>query len=222
VDIGSVRANRRTWEAIAASFDATRTRPWAPVASFLQALPPGARVLDAGCGNGRHLAEAASGGLRAVGLDFSVGLLRRARGRVHEASFVAGLVERLPFRPRSFDAVVAAASLHHVRGRGERVEALRGLRAATKAGGRILATAWMLDQPRFRERPLRAPAGAVEPGDALVAWTQHRLDESRYVHLYQEGELAQELRDAGWDVEREWTKALGGSEPDNLLALARA
>jgi SAM-dependent methyltransferase len=52
-------------------------------------LPPGARVLDLGCGTGlptaRQLADA---GLRVTGVDLSPGILARARANVPEAEFV--------------------------------------------------------------------------------------------------------------------------------------
>lgn len=63
------------------------------------------RVLDLGCGFGRHLAALRERGLEAVGLDRSLELLRRAppalRGRLVRGDFRA-----LPYRAGAFDAVL--------------------------------------------------------------------------------------------------------------------
>jgi len=221
VDVEGVRANLRTWRAIAQGFDATRARPWAPVAEFLAALPGGSRVLDAGCGNGRHLVVAVERRLVAHGLDLSPPLLQAARRRAPRAKLCHGLLERPPFRDASFDAVLCVAAMHHVRGASSRLHAWTALGRLVRPGGRLLATVWALDQPRFRDRPPAPPPGRHEPGDALVGWSRDGVEEQRFVHLYKGGELSRELTEGGWDVESESGIALGGSEADNFVAWAR-
>lgn len=45
----------RVYDAIAPHFSSTRFAKWPKVAAFLNSLRPGSVVLDAGCGNGKHL-----------------------------------------------------------------------------------------------------------------------------------------------------------------------
>ena len=47
-------------------------------------LPEGARILDVGCGTGRHSVELAKRGYRVTGLDLSQGMLAQARRRAEE------------------------------------------------------------------------------------------------------------------------------------------
>ena len=65
---------------------------------------PGLRVLDVGCGAGRHARALAAAGAHPIGLDLSAALLRRAR----EAGvpLVRADMRALPVRPRSIDLVV--------------------------------------------------------------------------------------------------------------------
>jgi malonyl-CoA O-methyltransferase len=78
----------------------------------------GQRVLDLGCGTGRHTAWLAEHGATVTAVDFSLGMLAHARERCAEAdvSFVVHDVhEPLPFGDSSFSAVISALVLEHVR-----------------------------------------------------------------------------------------------------------
>lgn len=67
----------------------------------------GDRVLDVGCGPGRHTNELARRGLRATGVDLSDDFLALARRDTPVSSqFVRADVRHLPLRPGSFDVVV--------------------------------------------------------------------------------------------------------------------
>lgn len=84
----------------------------AAVRPFLEASPH-PRLLDVGCGSA-DVPAAIVGGLGrpmlAVGLDAKLLHLQEAPRQVAP---VQGDVERLPFRPRSFDVVTASLFLHH-------------------------------------------------------------------------------------------------------------
>jgi SAM-dependent methyltransferase len=88
----------------------------------LRRLVPGGRLLDIGCGEGRHSIAARRMGFRVVGVDFAPLALKRARRFTAEAG-VTGIVYRqadvlgLPFPEGSFDAVVDYGCLHHQRKR---------------------------------------------------------------------------------------------------------
>ncbi len=100
------------------------TGPSAFVVRFLkkfQSEKQSARLLDIGCGEGRHSGLFANAGYEAVGLDYQALALARAarffegdRSRLH---FVRGDVFHLPFVPVSFDVLIDYGCLHHVRRR---------------------------------------------------------------------------------------------------------
>jgi SAM-dependent methyltransferase len=76
-----------------------------------------ASLLDAGCGGGYLLREAASEGRGAFsslhGLDISDEALRAARREAPLARLVLGQGERLPYPDRAFDAVACLGNLEH-------------------------------------------------------------------------------------------------------------
>jgi len=84
----------------------------------LQAVVPGGRLLDVGCGEGRHAVAAAHLGFKVTAIDYEPLALTRAR-RSARAEGAAGItfrradVFRMPFPPGSFDGVVDFGCLHH-------------------------------------------------------------------------------------------------------------
>ena len=66
-------------------------------------LRPGMRLLDVGCGPGRHSHAFAARGIEVVGVDIAMAFLQVAG----EGCWVRGDARRLPFPPGSFDAAVS-------------------------------------------------------------------------------------------------------------------
>jgi SAM-dependent methyltransferase len=106
--------NRDTYDAIALDYHARANRIWpelpAAVARFAQAVPAGDWVADVGCGPGRDTALLRSAGLRAVGLDLSLGMLR--------AGGLAGMAQAdmraLPVGSGALAGVWSCAALLHI------------------------------------------------------------------------------------------------------------
>src|SRR3982751_3002771 len=84
--------------------DAEAERAVALISSTVS-LQPGWRVLDVGCGAGRHTRAFVVYSARCVGLDLSATLLRLAR-ETTSAPLVRADMRALPIRPRSMDLTV--------------------------------------------------------------------------------------------------------------------
>lgn len=77
----------------------------------------GLTIADIGCGTGRHALGMAAAGARVIALDFSVGMLARARAKPGLAAvpFVQhDFTSGLPFASRSVDGVTCCLVLEHV------------------------------------------------------------------------------------------------------------
>ena len=102
-------------------------------------LPSGAaaRVIDVGCGDGRHIVEAARRGCFAVGLDYDSGELRQARARIgsQRVDLVVGDAARLPFREGAFDAAICTETLEHL---PDDASAIREIARLLRPGGTLL------------------------------------------------------------------------------------
>jgi len=96
---------------------------------------PGERILDAGCGTGRHLGPLLRARSNPVGVDFSRGMLDIARRNYPDVPLaLADLQRPLPFENERFDAVLCALIGEHL---NELPLALREMHRVLSAGGRL-------------------------------------------------------------------------------------
>ena len=83
-------------------------------ARVIELLPPGAAVLELGCGTGGPTTEALAKSFQLTGVDISARSIDLARRNVPTGVFLVADMTRLAFPPRSFHAVVAFYSIIHV------------------------------------------------------------------------------------------------------------
>jgi SAM-dependent methyltransferase len=119
----------------------------------------GRRLLDLGCGEGRHCWLAAQLGFLPVGVDYEPLALARAQERGRQADlgrpveWLAANVLALPFRPQSFDVLVDYGCLHHQK-RSDWPRYLTSVEAVLKPAGHFLlstfSTAFRVYGPQER------------------------------------------------------------------------
>lgn len=112
------------------------------VDAVVAALSP-ARVLDVGCGTGMSTSSLRG---RVVGLDASERMLRLARRRLPQTSFVRAVVPPLPFADGSFDRVHASHLYGHLDRPADR-------RAFVQEAGRVAGTLVVVDAARHGGMP---------------------------------------------------------------------
>ncbi len=108
-------------------------------------IRPGHRLLDAGCGEGRHCFGALDRGARVYGLDLDRPSLDRASGALRArakqvgstGAMLHGNTFQLPFADASFDSVICSEVMEHVH---DYRSAARELARVVKPGGRVAVT----------------------------------------------------------------------------------
>ena len=113
----------------------------ATVREWARTLPPGASILDLGCGDGRPIAEVLlDDGFEVHGVDASPTLVEAFRLRFPEARVACEPVEISAFFGRAFDGIVAVGLLFLLPSDVQRDLIFRVARALNR-GGRFLFTA---------------------------------------------------------------------------------
>ncbi|MFZ0665356.1 MAG: class I SAM-dependent methyltransferase [Acidimicrobiales bacterium] len=150
----------------------------------------GERLLDLGCGGGRHAFEAAKRGAKVIALDAGtdeVGKVRDTLGAMVDAGEITdptgtGAVQgdalRLPFPDGSFDRIIAAEVLEHI---PDDTDAMAELVRVLRPGGLMAVTV-----PRF--------------GPEVVNWAlsdEYHNVPGGHVRIYKRSELVARLQDAG-------------------------
>ncbi|HKV74743.1 MAG TPA: class I SAM-dependent methyltransferase [Gemmatimonadales bacterium] len=183
------------------------------LAALIEARVPGrrgARLLDVGCGPGRHLAALEKRGYRGIGLDLSASLLRRARAATL-APLVRADMRWLPVRPATFDVVVNLfTSFGYFATDDEHGQVVAQMGAALKPGGWLAMD--FLNAPAVEAGLV--PAESTVLGNTLVQIrrriergavikTIETADGRRFVErvrLFREDELKGMMREAGLAV----------------------
>lgn len=158
------------YDAIATQWHHTRGKRgvlWPGATQFLQRLPPGSIVADAGCGDGKYFPAIWEAGSYVIGTDVSEPLLRTAMHdnrsndvdvpetrRVSErrhhlrnrpAVAVADCMN-IPLRTNSCDAAICVAVLHHLSTQARRKRCIEELVRVVKPEGFVYLQAWALEQ----------------------------------------------------------------------------
>ena len=160
------------------------------------ALPPGSRVLDVACGTGDLCDDLSAASHRAVGIDYSAGMLAAAHA---EAPLVRGDAQWLPFPAGSFDGITCGFAMRNF---VDLDAAFSECARVLRRGGRFAALdATVPSNPVLRAGNAVWFRGTVPLLGRLLA---HDSDAYRYLpkstaYLPSPVELSARLREVGFD-----------------------
>jgi ubiquinone/menaquinone biosynthesis C-methylase UbiE len=150
-DVMNQSIRRADYDQIAPTFDRRYTRrEYAGVEVALREFigrQPGLSILEAGCGTGHWLNVLQTSENFVMGLDFSAGMLARARNSLPEMTLIRGTAQYLPLYTASFDRVFCINALHHF---PNKPAFLVEMRRVLRPGGKFLSVG--LDPHRGLDR----------------------------------------------------------------------
>lgn len=130
-------------------------------------LPPGARVLDAGCGTGRVAVELANRGYQVTGVDNDISMLAVARTH-DQIRWLEADLATLELGER-FDLVVAAGNVVVFLAPGSEPRVLARLAAHLEPGG-LLVSGWRTDRFAVATYDAWARAAGLEEVARHATW----------------------------------------------------
>ncbi len=190
---GSHDANRSYYDAFSAEYEAERGHndPGGYhdlldelESEFVARFGRNKDVLEVGCGTGLVLARLARFAQRAQGVDFSPGMLEKARARGLDV--VLGSATELPLEDDSFDVTCSFKVLSHV---PEIERALAEMTRVTRPGGIVIAEF-------YNPMSLRGLAKRLAPPGRIAAGTH----EGHVFTRFDSPKRARELMQNGLDV----------------------
>jgi SAM-dependent methyltransferase len=172
-------------------------------------LGPGTRVLDVGCGPGRHARALAAAGVDVVGLDLSLEFLRAAG----EGAWVEGDARALPFPTASFDRVICLCQggFGLLGGSGE-AAALAEMARVLRPGGRVALSAFSAYfAVRFLEEgdTFDAGSGVNHERTSVISVDGVAAGFDLWTTCFTPRELRLMAAAVGWRVDQLWSVAPG-------------
>jgi demethylmenaquinone methyltransferase/2-methoxy-6-polyprenyl-1,4-benzoquinol methylase len=152
-------------------------------------------LLDVGTGTGEVLLQADPQAIR-VGIDLSLGMLKVARRKCPDCSFVLADAENMPFKTSSFDAITLSLVYRHLYNREQFLkEAQRVLKPEGRLAILDINKFWLTPLLVFFMKFLIKPLGLVLFGRDKWEFFIHSLENS-----LSEEELKRELESNGFKV----------------------
>jgi len=184
-----------TYNHIAAHYAARESYPLErELTRFRRMAPAGGLALDVGCGPGQYARALASRGLRVVGLDLSMGMLRQAQASGTPRLACADM-RRLPLAAGCADGCFACASLLHLP-RAQATQALLEFRRVLRTGGALYV--------------------GVKEGKG-EKWSTGREGHGCFFVYYRPEEIDRMIQTVGFDLVDGWINPPGEGQRHNWI-----
>lgn len=181
---------QRVWDSIAEDWNKFRVKPVEEVKEFLKDKK--GKVLDLGCGTGRHLIK--NSNLKFYEVDFSEQMIKFAKmnstKKQIKAEFFISSLDNLSFEKDFFDSGIYIAALHCIVSREERENSLKELLRVLKPNSEALITVWSKNHKKL----------VNHPKDATITWKTKTEELYRYYHIYDKEELRESLEGIGFKI----------------------
>lgn len=208
---------KENYEEIARQFSETRKKEiWPELKKICKNIPEESNILDLGCGNGR-LIEAFEKNINYIGVDQSEALIKMAKERYPDNSFIVGdalNLNQINFKANNstnkFNYIFSIAVLQHIPNEKRRIELAKSLKNFLQPQGKVIISVWnMWEINKFRKLIFKTyllkllRKNEFDFGDVVFDWKNSTGTSvsKRYYHAFTKKELKSIFSKAGFRVE---------------------
>lgn len=202
----------KNYKEIASDFDISRKKYlWPEMERFSHLVFPGAKVLDAGCGNGRLLEAFKNKKINYSGFDANEKLIELAKENYpQENFFVQDILKIEDYKGNNYDFIFLIAVILHIPDKNLRAKVLSDLAKKLGENGKIILSVWdFYGQKRFSSLVRKSEMKRIfsfdgrKRGDLLFTWTSGdaKSKSDRYYHAFKDKELKKMAHQAGLEIQ---------------------
>ena len=170
---------------IANRFNHTRAYIWKGIKTFILNIDPYSFVLDAGCGNGKHMLI--RNDIVFFGIDTSKELLKICNNKGCD-NLVNTNILYIPYKNTTFNYCISIAVIHHIDTFDKRVDAVKELLRVCKKGGQIYLQVWSIEAFTKSKKPAKFEK-INDDNDFFVLWNNNPSLSKRFYHLFNKTEF---------------------------------
>ncbi|MFX1258927.1 MAG: class I SAM-dependent methyltransferase [Promethearchaeota archaeon] len=240
-----------SYNKIAINYHLKRKKPWKPLESFLYQLKEKDFFLkgiciDLGCANGRNFKLFKKSFNKLIGIDNSLELLKIARQELtnstHDLNYsskniqlILGDINFIPIRALTIHIIFSIATIHHIKTKSKRKDAINQLYSLLIDKGYLLLTVWRRWQKKFKKyfifdwikrkfNPIynkkQKELNLKDFGDKFVPWIipSENTSYSRFYHFFSKHEIKELTK---YFEVKEFRIMGGPGNKDNFFILAQ-
>ena len=201
------KINENTYDSISEEWESKRSYFWKPITDFLISFENKSqlKLLDLGCGTGRHLEAAEKLGFKKenlTGSDISKNQLEIVKKKGYKTQ-KADLIDLNFFKDNSFDIIVCIAAHHHLIKKEEQIQALKEMNRILNKDGKILLSNWFPDKEFIDKQLEKNKFEFLDENKQIVkvTFTKDENKFDRYYYLFKEDELKEIIEQANLKIE---------------------
>ncbi len=198
------KINKDTYNKIAKDWDKKRRNSWDSVNNFLKSFKnkDKLKLLDVGCGTGRHLKTAVKNGFKKeniVGLDCSSSQLKIVEKKGFNT--IKSDMQNIDLEKNSFDVIIVIASIHHLIKKDDQLKSLKEIKRILKKDGKVLISFWKPSSNYVRKNVDKGKFKFIDGRVARVTYTHNDKIFPRYYYFFGINEFSKLVKKIGFKIE---------------------
>ncbi len=194
------KSNIETYNSIFEHWNEKRNYYWKPVKKFLEKVEEKQtkKLLDVGCGNGRHLLLAESLGFKKnniFGIDVSENQIKSLKQKNYNVKVLD--MKKLSLLKQKFDVIINIASFHHILTLEEQKKVLEEQKKILLERGKMLLSIWIPQKSFVKKMLEKNKFKKINRKVYEVKYTDHKKNVSykRYYYFFEKEEIKKLLEE---------------------------